>query len=77
MQFKKLAQQLLLGVGVGRVFGNAFNRAHHHALRLVEMPNALGALAWVYFVNFLTHAYCAVWALGLANVAVNTFIGDN
>ncbi|EDM85080.1 translation-associated GTPase [Limnobacter sp. MED105] len=68
---------MLPGVGVGRVFGNAFNRAHHHALRLVEMPHALGAFTGVYFINFFTHADRAVRALGLAHVAVNAFIGDD
>lgn len=77
MQFEKLAQQLLPGVGVGRVFGNAFNRAHHHALWLVEMPHALGALAGVYFINFFTHADRAVRALGLAHVAIDALIGDD
>jgi len=77
VQFEKFAQQLLLRVGVGRVFGNAFNRAHHHALRLIEMPHALSAFAGVYFINFFTHADRAVRALGLAHVAINTFIGDD
>jgi hypothetical protein len=77
VQFKKFAQQLLLGIRVGRVFGNTLDRAHHHALRLVEMPNTLGALAWVYFINFFAHAYCAVRALRLTNIAVNAFIGDD
>ncbi len=77
MQLEKLVQQLLLGVGVGRVFGNTFNRAHHHALWLVEMPHALGALARVYFINFFTHADRAVGALGLAHVAINALIGDD
>ena len=77
VKFEKLAQQLLLGVGVSRVFGNAFYRAHHHTLRLIEMPHALGAFAWVYFINFFTHADRAVRALGLAHVTVNAFVGDD
>jgi len=77
VQLEKLAQQLLLGVGVGRVFGNTFNRAHHHALRLVEMPHALSAFAGVYLINFFTHADCTVRALGLAHVAIDAFIGDD
>ena len=77
MQFEKLAQQLLLAIRVSGVFGYAFNRAHHHALWLIEMPHALGALAGVYFIDFFTHADRAIRALGLAHVAIDALIGDD
>jgi hypothetical protein len=57
--------------------GDAAHGAHLHALGLVEMPHALGALAGVYFINFFTHADRAVRALGLAHVAIDALIGDD
>ena len=77
MQLEELAQQLLLGVRVGRVKWNALNRAYHHALWLIKMPHTLGTFAGVDFVNFLTHANGAVRALGLAHVAIDAFVGDD
>jgi len=77
VQLEKLAQQLLPGVWVRRVQRNTFYGANHHALGLVEMAHALSAFAWVNFVDFFTHADCAVGALRLAHVAIDAFIGND
>ena len=41
------------------------------------MAHTLGAFTWVNFVDFLTHADCAVGALGLAHVAIDAFIRND
>lgn len=54
----------------------AFNRAHHYALRLIEVTDAFGALRWVDFVYVLAHVNGLVRALGLAHIAIDAFVGD-
>ena len=60
-----------------RIHRDAGHGADLHALRLVMMPHAFRALGWVNFVNFLTHINRIVRALGLANVAIDAFIGNH
>jgi hypothetical protein len=55
---------------------NAVNGAHLFTLRHVKMPHAFGAFVWINFVDFFTHVNSVVRALGLANVAIDTFVGD-
>jgi len=47
LQTQKLQEQLLLCLRMRRIFVNAFHGTHHNALRLIEMPYALGAAAWM------------------------------
>ena len=44
------------------------------ALRLSEMPDALGALVWIDLVDLLALKNRIVWALGLADIAIDTFV---
>ena len=54
----------------GRIDGNTGNRADLHALGLVKMAHALGALVRVNLVDLDAHVNRVVRAFGLANVAV-------
>jgi hypothetical protein len=63
-----------------RMFGiqrNAGHRADLHALRLVEVADAFGALVRVDLVEGLAHVDGIVRALGLADIAVDAFVGDH
>jgi len=55
---------------------NALHRTHHLALRLVVMADALRAFVGINDVIVIAHGNCVVRALGLANVAIDTFFGD-
>src|SRR5476649_1514372 len=72
-----LGAQLGLGFTPGRIEGDAADRAHLLALRLVEVADALGAFVRVDFVNFRAHVDRVVRALGLAYVAIDTVVGDH
>ena len=50
--------------------------AHNLTLRLIVMTDALGTFGGFDFVNLLPHGDRAIGALRLANVAVNTFVGN-
>jgi hypothetical protein len=52
------------------------NRAHLHALGLIEMAHALGAFIGVDFVNLGPQEDGFVWTLWLTHIAVDAFIGD-
>ena len=56
---------------------NAGHRADLHALRLVEVADALGALARVDLVDLGAHRDRLVRALGLADIAVDALVGDH
>jgi hypothetical protein len=60
-----------------RVHRYAGHRADLHALGLVKMAHALGALVRVDLVELLTHIDGIVGALGLAHIAVDAFIGNH
>jgi hypothetical protein len=60
-----------------RVQRNAGHGADLHALRLVEMAHAFGAFVRVDLVNFLAQVDRLVGAFGLADVAVDAFVGDH
>ena len=55
--------------------GNTRHRADLHALWFTKMTDALGAFVRVDFVDLGAHVDRIVRALGLAHVAVDTFIG--
>ena len=61
-------------LGVHRYAGH---RANLHALRLVKVPYAFGALAGVDLIDLLPQINRIVGALGLADIAVDAFIGDH
>ncbi len=60
-----------------RVNWNAGYGADLHTLGLIEMAHALGAFMGINFVNFFAHVNSIVGALGLADVAVDAFIGND
>src|SRR5690606_14943886 len=71
LQAAQLGQQLGFGLGVVRIRIDAFDRAHHHALGLVEVPHALGAQRRVDLVDRLALRNRGVRAGRLADVAVD------
>src|SRR5256885_12137770 len=62
---------------MGGIHGNAGHRADLHALGLIEMAHALRALAVLDLVVLLAHGDRIVRALGLADIAVDAFVGDH
>jgi hypothetical protein len=69
-------EQLLSRLDERRVDWNAADGADLHALRLVEVADALGALQRIDLVDQLAHRDGVVRALGLADVAVDALVGD-
>jgi hypothetical protein len=59
------------------VVGNAIHGADFATLRRIEVPDALGAFVGIDDVDFIALRNRVVWALGLANIAVDAFIGDH
>ena len=59
-----------------RVDRDAGHRANLHALRLVEVTHAFGALGRVDLVDLDAHRNGRVRALGLAHIAIDAFVGD-
>jgi hypothetical protein len=55
---------------------NTGHRADLHALGLVKVPDALGALVRIYLVDFFAHVDGLIRALRLAHVAVDALVGD-
>jgi hypothetical protein len=68
--------QLLFRFAPRWVEWNATDRAHLLALRLVEMADAFSAFIRVNLVDFRPHINRFVWAFRLANVAIDTVVGD-
>ena len=77
LQAPVLRPQGLARLDVRRIDRNAGDGADLHALRLVEVADALGALARVDDVDRLAHRDRRVGALGLADVAVDALVGDD
>jgi hypothetical protein len=48
-----------------------------HALRFVKVPHAFGAFVRVDLVDFGPQKYGLIGTLGLADIAVDAFIGDH
>ena len=71
-----LGHQLLRRFDMIGVDRNALDRAHLHALGLVEVPHALGALVGVDDVDGLAHRDGLIGTLGLAHITVDAFFGD-
>ena len=59
------------------ILGDAVHRADLDTLGFVVVADAFGALVGVDFVDFRTLRNRFVRALGLANVAVDAFVGDH
>jgi hypothetical protein len=59
------------------VNGDARHRADLDTLRLVKMPDTLGAFGRVNFVNFLAQIDRLIRALGFTHIAVDAFVGDH
>jgi hypothetical protein len=55
----------------------AGDRADLHALRFVEVADALGALGRVDLVDLDAHEDGVVRALRLADIAIDAFVGDH
>jgi hypothetical protein len=66
-----------LALNVLWVDGDACHWADLDTLRLVKMPDTLGAFGGVNFVNFLAQIDRLIRALGLAHIAVDAFVGDH
>ena len=64
------------GFAVLRIDRNAGHRTDLNALRLVKMADTFGAFVRVNLVDFLAQVNRLVWALRLAHVAVDAFIGN-
>jgi hypothetical protein len=67
---------LLLGFFIVGVFRYAFYRADLDALRCIEMPDALGALHWIYLVKFDALVNGLVGAFRFADIAIDALCGD-
>jgi hypothetical protein len=61
----------------GRVKGYALHRTDDLALRFGIMPDALGTLVWVNFVNLLAHVNGIVGADWLADITIDAFVGNH
>lgn len=68
--------KFFLAFAPSRIEGDAGHGAHLLTLRLVIMSNAFRAFVWIDFVNFRAHINRVVGALRLANVAIDTVVGD-
>jgi hypothetical protein len=71
-----LGLQLFRRFAPGWIEWNATDRTDLLALGLVEMADALGALVGIDLVDLGAHVNGVIWALGLANVAVDAFVGN-
>jgi hypothetical protein len=69
--------ELLFGLDDVGIERNAVDGADLAALRLVEMPDALGALRRIDDVELLARRDRLVRALGLAHIAVDALVGDH
>src|SRR5690606_25680972 len=76
LQPAQLGQQLWFGFRVLRIGIDAFHRADHRALRLVEVADAFGAAGGIDDVDLLALADRMVRARGLADVAVDAEFVD-
>jgi hypothetical protein len=77
LQQPKLRQQSIPPFHPLRVHRNARHGADLHTLRLIEVPDALGAFVGVDFVNLWPQENGFIWALGLTHIAIDAFIGDH
>ena len=71
LQPRQLGEQLRLGFGNIGIGIDALDRAHHHALRLVEMADALGAARRIDDVDLFALRNRLVRTRRLADVAVD------
>jgi hypothetical protein len=60
-----------------RIIGNARDGTNLLALRGIEMPHTLSALIRIDLVDFRAHEDGFVWALRLADIAVDALIGNH
>src|SRR5574337_1549601 len=76
-QLDELLHQLVLGLHVIGIVGNAVHRADLLALGLVEVAHALRALVGVDHVDLVPLGNRPVGALRFAHIAVDAFIGNH
>ena len=62
--------------GMRRIMNNAFHRTNPEALRVCMMAYALGTEPRINLVDLLALRNRTIWAFRFANVAVNTFVGN-
>ncbi|EKE18167.1 MAG: hypothetical protein ACD_10C00100G0001 [uncultured bacterium] len=60
-----------------RILRNAIDRTDLHALRLVVVTDAFGALVGVDHIDLFPLGDCLIRALRFADVAVDAFVGDD
>ena len=77
MQPAVFGPECLLTLNVLWVNGDARHRTDLDTLRLVKMPDTLGAFGRVNFVNLLAQIDRLVRAFGLAYIAIDAFVGDH
>jgi hypothetical protein len=77
LQPSKFGKQSIAPFNPLRIDGNTRHWANLHALGLVKMPHALGALIWVDFVNFWPKKNGFIGTLGLTHIAIDAFVGDH
>jgi hypothetical protein len=76
-EFFVFAPQRVIRLDTVWVFGDAIDRANLDALRFVVVADALGAFVGVDFVNFSALENGLIRAFWFADVAIDTFIGND
>jgi hypothetical protein len=77
LQAPEFGEQSITPLHPLRIDGNTRHRTHLHALGLVKMPHALGALVLVDFVNFWPKKNSFIGTLWLTDIAIDAFISDH
>jgi hypothetical protein len=69
--------QLFFGFLVLRIEWDTVNRAYLLALWFIVVPYAFGAEVWINHIDLVALADGTIRALRFANVAIDTFIGND
>ena len=70
------SQKAFFTFNMSRIDNNALNRTDFDALRDLKVSNTFGAVIRFDFVNFFSLVDGIIWALRLANIAIDAFICD-
>ena len=70
------SQKEFFTFSMSRIDNNALNRTDFDALRNLEVSNTFGTVIRFDFVNFFSLVDGIIWALRLANIAIDAFICD-
>jgi hypothetical protein len=76
LQLLEFGHQLLFGLGMVGIDEDAIDRTDLNTLWLVVVSLALGALVGIDDIDLIPLGDGAVGALRFANIAVNTFVGN-